>query len=88
MRIEIVVAKAANKGRRDVSRGADSRDGGVVAAYSTDVRVVFVFKRSAMIRAPSTFKRLAPKLQNMAEWCCQGVLTLLPGVQAVRTSAR
>ena len=56
--IEAIVAQTAKQNHITVSGGADSRDGGVVAAYSTDVRVVFVFKRSAMIRAPSTFKTL------------------------------
>ena len=55
-----------------MSGGADSRDGELMAVYPTDVRVVFVFKRSAMIRAPSTFKSLEPKLQKWPNGAVRG----------------
>ena len=47
-----------------------------MAAYLTEVRVVFVFRRSAMICAPSTFNWLAPKLQTRTEAECQRLLTV------------
>ena len=46
-----------------------------MVAYPTEVRVVFVLRRSAMIWAPSTFNWLAPKLRRRAESGCHRVLT-------------
>ena len=48
----------------------------VEAAYSMEVRVEFVLRRSAIIFAPSTFRPLPPKLQTGVEWTRQGVLTV------------
>ena len=44
-------------------------------AYPTLVRVVFVFKRSAMIFAPASFSALSPKLRKGVEQRRQRALT-------------
>ena len=47
-----------------------------MAAYLTEVRVVFVLRRSAMICTPSTFNSLPPKLRTRTESGCQRLLTV------------
>ena len=42
-----------------------------------EVRVVFVFRRSAIIFAPSTLSLLAHKLQTGVKWTRQRLLTLV-----------
>ena len=79
LRAKVVVVETTNKGQIGVSAAADSRQNGRVrraAEYPMTVRVVFVFKRSAMICAPSTFKSLPPKLRRKAQSECQRLLTV------------
>ena len=49
------------------------------AAYPTEVRVIFAFRRSAMIWAPSASSELPLKLRATSKWKCQGVLTTRKG---------
>ena len=51
-----------------------------MAAYLTEVRVVFIFRRSAMICAPSDFNWLPAKLQTGPKSECQRLLTV--GIRA------
>ena len=47
-----------------------------MAAYLTEVRVVFIFRRSAMICAPSDINWLPDKLRTSAKSVCQRLLTV------------
>ena len=54
----VVLQAAMQVEKRALSAAANSREIGQLAAYPTEVRVVFVLRRSAMICAPSAFSSL------------------------------